>query len=214
MFADVNALGAEYASPAAKSCLHCCAVPDVFRNPRGSSESHFRFESAFVLLTARARLRIITALGTLTGSVTEGYMATTPTLKYDFFISYRHGDPDESFARDILEKLEAAGFKGAIDKRDFGANRKFLDEMERCIKESRFTLCVISTRYLESGNTKEEAAICKVLDMSERKERLVPLIIEHVEMPTWLYGITGIDFTEKKPLVDPIEKLKKTLGNP
>lgn len=141
-------------------------------------------------------------------------MATTATLQYDFFISYRHGDPDEAFARDILKELEAAGFKGAIDKRDFGSNKKFLDEMERCIKESQFTLCVISQRYFQSGNTQEEAAICKVLDMSERKERLVPLIFERVVMPTWLYGITGIDFTEANPLVPPLDKLKRTLGNP
>jgi hypothetical protein len=132
--------------------------------------------------------------------------------KYHAFISYRHGDPDEAFARKVLHTVEAAGFRAAIDERDFDANATFLEEMERCIRESEYTLAVLSPRYLESGNTEEEAVICKVLDMAERKRRLVPLMIEKVQRPIWLYGIVGIDFTKAEPLVEPFEKLKQMLG--
>ena len=65
-----------------------------------------------------------------------------------------------------------------------------------------------------SGNCQEEAIICKVLDMGDRKRRLIPLVIEPVSMPAWLYGIVGIDATKANPLVDPFEKLKSTLGPP
>ena len=141
-------------------------------------------------------------------------MATTPTIQYDFFMSYRHGDPDEAFARDILAQLEAAGFKGAIDERDFDPAATFVEEMERCIKESRFTLCVISNRYLNSGNCQEEEIICTVLDLDERKRRLIPLKTESVKLPIRLHSLVGIDFTKTNPLVPHIEKLKKRLGNP
>ncbi|MBM4037778.1 MAG: TIR domain-containing protein [Planctomycetes bacterium] len=63
------------------------------------------------------------------------------------------------------------------------------------MRESEYTLAVLSSRYLESGNTQEEAIVCKALDMAERKRRLVPLIIKKVERPAWLYSIVGIDFT-------------------
>ena len=76
---------------------------------------------------------------------------------YDAFISYRRQEPDLSFARDLLNRLESNGYKVAIDERDFNAAMSFLDEMERCIKESRFTLAVLSPRYFESGNTNQEA---------------------------------------------------------
>ena len=102
----------------------------------------------------------------------------------------------------------------AIDERDFPANASFLQEMERAIRQSRFTVAVISRRYLESGNTEEEAMISKVLDMGDRKRRLIPLLIEPVAMPAWLYGIVGIDWTKRDPLVDPFDKLKATLGAP
>ena len=138
----------------------------------------------------------------------------TPTISYDVFISYRHGARDTSFARELLVLLEADGYTAAIDERDFPANASFLQEMERCIRQSRFTVAVISARYFDSDNTQEEAIISKVLDMSERKRRLIPLIIEPVAMPAWLYGIVGIDFTKADPLIDPLEKLKSTLGTP
>ena len=108
----------------------------------------------------------------------------------------------------------ARGYRVAIDERDFPANASFLLEMERCVRQSRFTVAVISSRYLGSDNCQEEAIICKVLDMGERTRRLIPVIIEPVVMPAWLYGIVGIDCTKADPLVDPFDKLKATLGAP
>src|SRR6185295_9179823 len=118
--------------------------------------------------------------------------AADAPLRYDVFISYRHGGKDEEVARQLAGALEADGYAVAIDERDFPANASFLQEMERCVRESRATVAVISPRYLESGNCQEEAIICKVLDMGDRKRRLVPMIIEPVALPAWLYGIVGI----------------------
>ena len=132
--------------------------------------------------------------------------------QYDAFISYRRHEPDRTFARRLLGDLEAAGYRIAIDERDFKANATFLGEMERCIKESRFTLAIVSPNYLASGNCEEEAIICKVLDLPERRRRLVPLTIEKIQIPVWLYNIVGIDYTAADPLVPPFEKLRSTLG--
>jgi hypothetical protein len=134
--------------------------------------------------------------------------------RYDVFVSYRHGGADNAFATELVSALEADGYRVCIDERDFRANSSFLEEMERSVRESRFTVALISSRYLESGNTLEEAIICKVLDMGDRQRRLIPIVIEQVAMPVWLYGIVGIDVTKRDPLVDPFDKLKATLGAP
>lgn len=133
------------------------------------------------------------------------------SYNYDVFLSYRHAEPDRTFARRLLKDLEAAGLKVSIDERDFDPTARFLEEMESCIKSSRFTLCLLSPRYFDSENTQEEAVICRVLDLSERKRRLLPVIIEKVRVPTWLYDIVGIDFTQGDPLIDPLERLKSRL---
>jgi hypothetical protein len=157
--------------------------------------------------------------GTLPVAVRDAPAPPTPAgtdapARYDVFISYRHGGKDTQVAAQLAEALEADGYAVAIDERDFPANASFLQEMERCVRESRATVAVISPRYLESGNCQEEAVICKVLDMGDRKRRLIPIVIEPVSMPAWLYGIVGIDCTKANPLVDPFDKLKSTLGAP
>jgi hypothetical protein len=141
-------------------------------------------------------------------------LSSASDYKYDAFISYRRSEPDRTFAFDLVRKLEAVGFSIALDERDFSPQATFLEEMERCIKESRFTLAVSSPRYFQSGNTQEEAIICKVLDMNDRKRRLIPLKLEATEMPVWLYNIVGVDFTSNQAFIDPLEKLKQTLGRP
>jgi hypothetical protein len=50
--------------------------------------------------------------------------------------------------------------------------------------------------------------------MGQLKRRLVPLVIQKVEMPAWMFGIVGIDFTNPNPVVPPLERLTKTLGKP
>ncbi|HSF42531.1 MAG TPA: toll/interleukin-1 receptor domain-containing protein, partial [Thermoanaerobaculia bacterium] len=134
--------------------------------------------------------------------------------RYDAFLSYRRQEPDSTFARDLLARLEGEGYTVAIDGPDFGGNLSFLEEIERCIRGSRLTLSVVSPRYLESGNCVEEMRIAKALGMEERTERLLPLVIEKAEMPLWMHGITGIDFTEKTPVLDSFERLRAALGTP
>jgi hypothetical protein len=138
-------------------------------------------------------------------------VAATSVPVYDAFISYRHAEPDNSHATEILEALEARDLRVAIDGRDFSPNEHFLSEMERCIRQSRFVLCVITSRYLDSDHTSEEAIISKTLDLAERRKRLEPLIFEPVELPVWLHGLVGIDFTATAK-VDPLERLQGLLA--
>jgi hypothetical protein len=137
-----------------------------------------------------------------------------PVIRYDVFISYRHGGADADVASQVLDALEADGYKVAIDERDFVASASFLLEIERCIRQSRYTVAIVSARYLESGHTEEEAIVTRVLDMSERRRRLIPFIIEKVEMPAWMFNLVGIDCTKADGLVDPLDKLKAALGAP
>jgi hypothetical protein len=131
---------------------------------------------------------------------------------YDAFLSYRHTEPDQRHAEMLLQELEAKGYRVAIDFRDFRPHEHFLTEMERCIKQSRFILCVASANYVESDHCIEEAIISKTIDLSDRGRRLVPLIFERIELPIWLHGLVGIDFTEAAR-VEPMERLDGLLAS-
>jgi hypothetical protein len=125
-----------------------------------------------------------------------------------------NGGADADLARQLADALEADGYTVAIDARDFAPHATVLQEMERAIRESRYTIAIISERYLRSGHCEEEAIVTSVLDMADRRRRLIPFIIQRVEMPAWLSGLVGIDCTSQDALVDPIDRLEATLGAP
>lgn len=161
------------------------------------------FAISAAVLVAVGRYGISTAPRSAIAAQTNG-PANTPV--YDAFISYRHLEPDNTYALEILELLEKRKLRVAIDYRDFSPNEHFLSEMERCVKQSRFVLCIVTTNYLESDHTSEEAIISKTLDLAERRRRIVPLIFERTELPVWLHGLVGIDFTASA-MVDSGERL-------
>jgi len=137
--------------------------------------------------------------------------AAAPPHAFDAFISYRHTEPDRTFALDLLGRLEAAGFRVAFDERDFRPNESVIGEMERCIVDSRFTLCVVSSHYIASGFCSEEAEVCKTLDMEQRRRRLIPVFLERVALPGWFGGLVGVDFVDSDPAFDPYEKITSLL---
>jgi hypothetical protein len=167
--------------------------------------------AAAALIAARTRgsyalVAPVTSVQAPTPAGTPAAIATR--LRYDAFISYRRLDRER--AERLTEELEARGFRVAIDFRDFRPNEPVLVEMERCILESRFVLCVITANYASSGFTTEEALMTRLLDLTERRNRIVPLIFERVPLPAWLAGLVGVNFMSDAQ-IDPVEKLTTLL---
>jgi tetratricopeptide (TPR) repeat protein len=134
---------------------------------------------------------------------------------YDAFLSYRHIEPDKTQARELLHDLEAVGYKVAIDERDFGANLPVLQEMERCVEQSRFTVALITSRYLESGFIEQERLLAIFQDLEDSARRFIPLFFDEVaKLPRSLRMLTGIRFNNSDSLVHPLERLKRSLGPP
>jgi hypothetical protein len=221
---ELSPLGAEYVqgnpgSSASDLLLDAGGVPDrvwttaSIRSCRfwlswGGLSAAPLFAACIGASVARRRFRFAAA-APISRVARAGQAVSTPV--YDAFLSYRHTEPDKTNACEVLSALESRGVRVAIDFREFRPNEHFLSEMERCIKGSRFTLCVVTSRYLDSDHCSEEAIISKTLDMADRRKRLVPLIFERVELPVWLHGLVGIDFTESAN-VDPLDRLAALLA--
>jgi predicted KAP-like P-loop ATPase len=139
---------------------------------------------------------------------------------YDALISSIRQEPDISLAHWLLKKLKEDGYRIAFEEIDFLPENPFLDELERCVRESRFVLTVISPRYFEQGNPETDARISVIEEMADRDNRLIPLIYEEVEAaegvqyPTWLYDLASMDFTNENSLEKSFERLKALMGEP
>ena len=101
---------------------------------------------------------------------------------YDVFISYRHAEKEWA-RKTLLPRLEAAGLRACVDFRDFKLGAALLDEMERAVLESRFTVVVLSKAYLESGFTKLEEIMAAHLGTEEQAVRVI-VILRDGTMPS------------------------------
>ena len=99
------------------------------------------------------------------------------TTPYDFFVSYRHREPDKSWVRKTLvPALEAKGLRALIDYRDFRLGAPLVTEMARAVEESRYTLAVITSSYIQSNFTELENVMAKQLGLENSQVRLIGII--------------------------------------
>ncbi|MCP4690677.1 MAG: TIR domain-containing protein, partial [Desulfobacterales bacterium] len=82
----------------------------------------------------------------------------------------------------------------AIDIRDFAPGAPTVTEIERCVRESRNTLLVLTPRYLEREWTEFEALLVQTLSPANKDRRLIPLLKEACEPPTRISALTYVNF--------------------
>jgi hypothetical protein len=77
--------------------------------------------------------------------------------QYDVFVSYRHCEPDMSFVRSqLVPALQAAGFCTCLDVECFVIGYPLILQMQTAVRESRYTLVVLSRAYLEGSFARAE----------------------------------------------------------
>ena len=100
----------------------------------------------------------------------------------DVFISYSH--LDRSWVIKVLEPwLTAHSFSYLIDYRNFVAGALGINEMQRCVEESRHTLIVLSPNYVASEWSTLENVMAQSLDPAAINRRLVPIMQETCTLP-------------------------------
>ena len=131
---------------------------------------------------------------------------------YDFFVSYRHREPDKSWVRKTLvTNLEQKGLCAFIDYRDFKLGAPLVTEMARAVEESRFTLAVITRSYLQSNFTELENVMANQLGLEKSHVRLIGIIRDpEVDINNVRLDIRSsmmLDMTDDKEFEVTIEKL-------
>jgi hypothetical protein len=117
-----------------------------------------------------------------------GEAAATPLpappgdFQYDVFVSYRQKEPDRGWVRKVLVPwLEAAGLHACVDYRDFIPGALLVQEMERAVLKSRYTLAVLTPRYLQSNFTDLESALAQHLGLEKAQRRFLAVMREDCE---------------------------------
>jgi hypothetical protein len=138
---------------------------------------------------------------------------------YDFFVSYRHHEPDKSWVRKILvPNLEKKGLRAFIDYRDFQLGAPLVTEMARAVEESRFTVAIITDAYIQSKFTELENVMAKQLGLEKSHVRLIGIIrdpqldVDKVRLD--IRSTLMLDMTDDDEFDVLIEKLVDAIQNP
>jgi hypothetical protein len=138
---------------------------------------------------------------------------------YDFFVSYRHREPDKSWVRKTLvPALEAKGLRALIDYRDFRLGAALVTEMARAVEESRFTLAVITSAYIQSNFTELENVMAKQLGLEKSQVRLIGIIrdpnLDINQIRLDIRGSLMLDMTDDDKFDVLVERLVGAIKNP
>jgi hypothetical protein len=141
------------------------------------------------------------------------------STSYDFFVSYRHREPDKSWVRKTLvPALEAYGLRALIDYRDFRLGAPLITEMARAVEESRYTIAIITSAYIQSNFTELENVMAKQLGLEKSQIRLIGIMRDaDLDMEKIRLDIRSslmLDMTDDNEFDKQVERLAGTIKGP
>ena len=120
--------------------------------------------------------------------------AAAPAHPYDVFISYSHAD-SEWVQGWLLPRLERAGQRVCIDRRDFDIGAPALANMERAVAASRHTLLVLTPAWVASQWTAFETLLVQGQDPAGLLQRTLPVLRHICDAPWRIAMLTYADLT-------------------
>jgi len=133
-------------------------------------------------------------------------------FKYDFFVSYRHQEPDKSWVRKMLvPKLEQEGLRACIDYRDFRLGAPLVLEMASAVQESRYTLAILTPTYVESNFTELENVLAEHLGLERSQNRLIGIIRQQSEARLGMRARLMLDMSDDNDFGISLERLSEAL---
>jgi len=121
--------------------------------------------------------------------------AVTPPQPFDAFISYSHRDQDW-VRMHLLPPLEQAGLRVCIDYRDFELGVSPQENMENAVNGSRHVVLVLSSSSVNSEWSGFEYLLASEEDPIAKRRKLVPLLIEKIDLPQRFRMRTYADFCD------------------
>ena len=122
-------------------------------------------------------------------------MAETPEYRYDVFISYSHAN-EVWVEGTLLPRLEGARLRVCIDFRDFLPGKAALFNMQDAVRDSRFTLLVLTPDWVKSEWTLFESLLSRTKDPAGLQRRTIPLLLQASDLPDLIAMITWVDFAD------------------
>ena len=142
----------------------------------------------------------------------EGYVVPRQP---QVFLSHSHAD--KKLVRNLASKLKENKIKVWLDEAELKFGDSLIQRLRKAIDSVDLLLVVISKSSVASSWVEKEVEIAMNEEIDNKRIKVVPVVIEDVELPGFLKGKFFADFTtsyrRKKNLPKLVESLKAHLGS-
>src|SRR5262245_50110775 len=121
-------------------------------------------------------------------------VAAPPTYLFDVFVSYCAADNDWVCV-ELVPRLAKVRLRVAIETDTFIYGVPYLENVERAVRNSRFTIAVISPDWLTDRLANYTQVMAQTAAVAGQIFRFVPLLIRAAKVPPALELLTVADFT-------------------
>ncbi len=128
-----------------------------------------------------------------------------------------HNSKDKPFVRKLADDLRKAGFYAWVDEAEIKLGDSLIEKIREGIDKTEYVGVVLSNNSINSEWVKKEIDIAMNQEIEGRKVKVLPIMLEHVEPPSFLKGKLYADFTSddlyKSGLKMIIERLSESSGH-
>ncbi|MBI5962672.1 MAG: TIR domain-containing protein [Chloroflexi bacterium] len=114
------------------------------------------------------------------------------------FISYSHFD--KKYAELIAKELKKAKHKVWIDTWKLRAGDNWIEKINEGLKETDALIVIVSENSLRSESVNQEISAIAFGDISNKQRRIIPVLVDKAQIPSFLAKYIWIDFTSDAQL--------------
>lgn len=123
-----------------------------------------------------------------------------------------HSREDKFFARKLAEKLSEFGVDVWIDEAEIKVGDSLIRKISEAIEKAEYVAAVLSHNSVLSPWVQKELAIAMTQEISGRKVKVLPILLEKCEIPEFLEDKVYADFTEPEKFAKSFSSILHAIG--
>lgn len=123
-----------------------------------------------------------------------------------------HNSKDKPFVRKIAADLREQGHVVWIDEAEINIGDSLVEKIREGLNKVDFVAAVLSENSIGSPWVQRELDISSNREIAERRVILLPLLLEKVDLPGFLFGKRYADFTTEDNYSPSLQDLLRALG--
>ncbi|EQB3644714.1 toll/interleukin-1 receptor domain-containing protein [Raoultella ornithinolytica] len=123
-----------------------------------------------------------------------------------------HNSKDKPFVRKLADSLRSEGHIVWIDEAEINIGDSLIEKIRDGLDKVDFVAAILSEHSIASAWVQRELDISSNREIAEKRVILLPLMLQHIDLPGFLKGKKYGDFTTEENYEQSLKELLKALG--